>query len=326
MKISVIIPYYNPDNSQALQKLLIRAVRSALGNLKGVCDHEVIIVNDGSEYDPDLSDIPDPAIRYLRRPHGMLGAARNTGIDNAKGNIIAFLDADDCYYPGSLAPCIEAMDHQNADLLGFGQTTTKTQKDIECRSTSRPEFSNPVSGDDFMQCHNLPGSACRYLIRMSLIKENGLRFTENAYIEDEEFTPRLVFLSRRYVNTDYPVYAYYVHPGSIITSNTLQKTEQKANHTVNALDSLISFRNSHINEPHKGLDRKINTLAIDHLRRTLRRKDWRTALPIQTATLQQMELFPLNVQGLPFKFRIFAWLASSHPGQYILHLIERLYR
>jgi hypothetical protein len=32
------------------------------------------------------------------------------------------------------------------------------------------------------------------------------------------------------------------------------------------------------------------------------------------------------VQDLPFKFRIFASLVSNHPGQYILHLIERLYR
>ena len=326
MKISVIIPYYNPDNDLPTEDLLIRAVRSALDNLKGICEHEVLIVNDGSPYDPDLDTLSDPAIKYIRRPHGMLGAARNTGIENATGDVISFLDADDYYYPHSLAPCIEAMSHFDADLLGFGFRTTRSDRDIERLSAGRPVFTKPITGNEFMRRNNLPGSACKYLIRLSLIRNNGLRFKENAYIEDEEFTPRLFFYSWRYVDTTFPVYAYYVHPGSIITSASAQKTEQKSNYTILALESLLQFREEHIHEPHEGLDRKIHTLAIDHIRRTLRRDDWRDSLQLQFNKLRALELYPFHVQGLPFKFWIFASLSGTRPGQSILHVIEWFYK
>ena len=91
MKISVIIPYYNPDNDPALEKLLIRAAQSAIDNLTGISEHEIIIVNDGSPSDPNLDTLSGFSIKYLRRPHGMLGAARNTGIDNSTGDVITFL-------------------------------------------------------------------------------------------------------------------------------------------------------------------------------------------------------------------------------------------
>ena len=92
MKISVIIPYYNPDNDPELERLLIMAAKSALDNLTGISEHEVIIVNDGSPSNPNLDALSGFSIKYLRRPHGMLGAARNTGMDNATGDVITFLD------------------------------------------------------------------------------------------------------------------------------------------------------------------------------------------------------------------------------------------
>lgn len=326
MKISVIVPYYNPENDLNTEDLLIRAVMSALNNLKGVCDHEVLIVDDGSPYEPDLDTLSDPAIRYIRRPHGMLGAARNTGIENATGDVISFLDADDYYYPGALAPCIKAMEQNSADLVGFGIRTTKSGNGIDRLSSGKPVFSAPMTGDEYMCRNNLYGSACRYLIRSSLIRNNGLRFVENAFIEDEEFVPRLFFYTWRYINTTFPVYAYYIHSGSIITSDSAQRIEQKSDHTIMALKSLLQFRDEHIHEPHEGFDRKIHTLAIDHLRRTLRRIDWRSALPQQMDTLRQMGLYPLHLHGIPFKFWIFAGLTGNRPGQYILHVIEFFYK
>ena len=89
MKLSVIIPYWNPDGNARTDALLLRAVRSARDSQP----FEIIVVNDGSPSDPDLTSFPE--IKYLRREHGMLGATRNTGIEAATGDAISFLDADD---------------------------------------------------------------------------------------------------------------------------------------------------------------------------------------------------------------------------------------
>lgn len=321
MKLSVIIPYWNPDSNAQTDALLMRAVRSAQDSRP----FEIIVVNDGSPSDPDLTSFPE--VRYLRREHGMLGATRNTGIEAAKGDVISFLDADDYYYPGSLKPCLEAMESTGADLLGFGHSITANADSIDSVKTCcGPSFSDPVTGDEFMRSNNLFGSACQYLISRKLINDNALRFKEGVYIEDEEFTPRLLFFSKKFIRTDYPVYAYYVHSGTIITTQTQQMTDLKAKHMIGAIESLQTFCNEHSAEPHQGLDRKIKTLTIDHLRRTLRRKDWRGAMPAQIQELQRLGLFPVPTIGLPFKFRLFGLFSRCRLGRYLLHLTESIYK
>lgn len=321
MKLSVIIPYWNPDGNAQTDALLQRAVRSALDSNP----FEIIVVNDGSPSDPDLSSFPE--VKYIRREHGMLGATRNTGIEAATGDILAFLDADDYYYPGTLKPCMEAMETAGADLLGFGHSITANAHSIDTVKTCcGPSFSDPMTGDEFMRTNNLFGSACLYLISRKLIVDSTLRFKENVYIEDEEFTPRLLFFSRKFIRTDYPVYAYYVHSGTIITTQTREMTDLKAKHMISAIESLLEFRNEHSAEPHQGLDRKIKTLAIDHLRRTLRRPDWRSAIPVQTAELKRLGLYPFNTRCLPFRFRLFGLFSRCRPGRYLLHLTESLYK
>ena len=321
MKLSVIIPYWNPDGNARTDALLTRAVRSARDSQP----FEIIVVNDGSPSDPDLTSFPE--IKYLRREHGMLGATRNTGIEAATGDAISFLDADDYYYPGAMKPCLDKMEASGADLLGFGHSITANADSIDGVSTCcGPSFSDPVTGDEFMRSNNLFGSACQYIISRRLIEENALRFKEGVYIEDEEFTPRLLFFSKRFIRTDYPVYAYYIHSGTIITTQTQEMTDLKASHMTAAIESLLSFRDSHSSEPHQGLDRKIKTLAIDHLRRTLRRPDWKSALPVQTQELGRLGLYPVRTAGLPFKFRLFGLLSRCRLGLFILHLIESHYK
>ena len=325
MTISVIIPYYNPHSDPQTDSLLRRAVLSARENLQGITDYEIIVVNDGSDPDPDLSFVDNPGIRYIRRPHGMLGAARNTGMENAQGDYITFLDADDLYLPGTLAHCIKAIRESDADLLGFGMERVSPGTAPKTPSGT-PHFNAPVTGDDFMRTHNLPGSACRYIIRSSLIREHQLRFMENAYIEDEEFTPRLMFFSQRYVETGYPVYAYCIRGGSIITSTSLEMTMARSADTLKALDRLLRFRDEHLSLPHTGLDRKISYLAMDHVRRTLRRRDWRSSSRDQISTLTSMGLFPLKCKESSPGFRLYSLLSRCGAGRLLLRLTDKIYR
>lgn len=322
MKVSVIVPYYNPDSSPALEQLLARAVLSARDNLTDI-PHEIIIVNDGSPSDPTVPSAPD--VIYIRREHGMLGAARNTGIDNATGNVICFLDADDFYYPKSLAPCLAIMEQAQADLLAFGMVRTAGTDTASTPAGGKPQYTGPMTGNGYMRLNNLPGSACRYLISMSLIRDCKLRFMENAFIEDEEFTPRLMHFSKRYVETSYPVYAYCVREGSIITSDTSALIQAKSDDTLKAIGNLITFREQHLQEPHEGLDRKISFLAMDLMRRTLRRKDWKEAIQPAKESLRALGLYPFKCGGYPFKFRVFSILSRNRAGLWLLHLIEKRY-
>ena len=93
--VSVIIPYYRASQTIA------RAVESALGQT--VLPLEILIVDDGSPEDAaEATKQFGSSVTVIRKPNGGAASARNLGIEHAKGEWIAFLDADDYWEPAKL--------------------------------------------------------------------------------------------------------------------------------------------------------------------------------------------------------------------------------
>ncbi|MGH2811490.1 MAG: glycosyltransferase family 2 protein, partial [Actinomycetota bacterium] len=94
-RCSVVIPAYN------VGPFVTEAVSSALGQT--FADIEVIVVNDGSS--DETAAVLEPLMErivYLEQPNRGLAAARNRGMQQASGEFVAFLDADDFWMPGYL--------------------------------------------------------------------------------------------------------------------------------------------------------------------------------------------------------------------------------
>lgn len=97
--VSVVIPCYNHA------RFLAEAIESVLQQTyKNV---EIIVIDDGSK--DNTKEIADQfsAVKYVYQPNQGLSAARNTGIDNSKGEFLVFLDADDLLYPNAIATNID---------------------------------------------------------------------------------------------------------------------------------------------------------------------------------------------------------------------------
>jgi glycosyltransferase involved in cell wall biosynthesis len=93
--VSVVIPYYRASQTIA------RAVESALGQT--VRPHEILIVDDGCPEDAAGAIRQfGSSVTLLRKPNGGTASARNLGIEHARGDWIAFLDADDYWEPSKL--------------------------------------------------------------------------------------------------------------------------------------------------------------------------------------------------------------------------------
>ena len=90
-KISVVIPAYNA------MAYLPETIANLLSQTFD--DFEVIVVNDGSSDETEqwVSQISDPRVQLVSQENQGLAGARNTGIANAQGEYIAFLDADDLW-------------------------------------------------------------------------------------------------------------------------------------------------------------------------------------------------------------------------------------
>ena len=101
--ISVIIPTYNCD------RYIVQAIDSVLTQEN--CEVEVIVIDDGSTDNTETVLEPyGDEIRYILQKNQGVAAARNHGIAQAKGNYVAFLDADDYCLPGKLAAQAEILD------------------------------------------------------------------------------------------------------------------------------------------------------------------------------------------------------------------------
>jgi glycosyltransferase involved in cell wall biosynthesis len=93
--VSVIIPSYNSAG------FVVPAVESAFAQTYSPV--EVIVVDDGSTDNTRERLVPwNDRVRYVYQPNGGLSKARNRGIKEARGDLIAFLDADDQWLPSKL--------------------------------------------------------------------------------------------------------------------------------------------------------------------------------------------------------------------------------
>jgi glycosyltransferase involved in cell wall biosynthesis len=111
--ISVIIPVYN--GQKTIQETLASVLNQRFG------DFEVIVVNDGSQ-DATLeiiNSINDYRIKVFSYPNTGVSASRNRGIDQAKGEFIAFLDADDLWTSDKLEKQLKALQANPQAALAY---------------------------------------------------------------------------------------------------------------------------------------------------------------------------------------------------------------
>jgi hypothetical protein len=94
-RFSVIIPVYNSAGT------LTRAIESVFEQTWPA--HEIIVVDDGStDYSVQVANGFASKVRVIQQPNAGVASARNQGAESATGDWLAFLDADDWYYPDRL--------------------------------------------------------------------------------------------------------------------------------------------------------------------------------------------------------------------------------
>ena len=116
-KISIILPTYNCAGylSDSISSALAQTFR----------DFELLIIDDGStDNTGDLIEkkYRDPRIRYIRQGHMGLAAARNTGLANARGEYVTFLDADDLFTKDKIEKQLAVFEkHSGAGVVYTGE-------------------------------------------------------------------------------------------------------------------------------------------------------------------------------------------------------------
>jgi glycosyltransferase involved in cell wall biosynthesis len=136
-RVSVIIPCFNHG------RFLRNAAQSVLSQT--LADIELIIVDDGStdETATVIAGLHDPRVRVQVTGNRGVSAARNVGLDMARGEFTAFLDADDAWEPDKLARQVAIMDSEPEVTLVFTDLRRFSPSDeqLERQLTFVPELS-----------------------------------------------------------------------------------------------------------------------------------------------------------------------------------------
>ena len=139
VSLSVVIPAYNAE------RFLAEALESVLAQAHGGL--ELIVVDDGSVDGTALVARSFGApVRVLQQANQGVGGARNTGIGAAAGEMLAFLDADDAWTPGSLAARMDRL-ASDPSLDGiFGLVENWQDGPAELQVKAGDTASGPVAG------------------------------------------------------------------------------------------------------------------------------------------------------------------------------------
>ena len=194
--VSVVLPIYN------VEKYLSRCLESVVN--QSYRKLEIILVDDESpDKCPEICDkwaAKDSRIKVIHKKNGGLGHARNTGIENATGEYICFVDSDDYIASDTIEKAYEAVKKENADIGIFGFLTvdkngnvtnvitpkTKCQKyvDEKVLTVFLPDLIswNPDNG----VATDLRMSAWTALYSMELIQRNSWRFVSEREIISED--------------------------------------------------------------------------------------------------------------------------------------------
>lgn len=196
IKLSYILPCYN------VAEYISRCIDSILAQDLQVGEYEIICVNDCST-DNIIDIISDyqklyPNIKLINHSKNLTaGGARNTGIDNANGKYIWFVDPDDAVCSESVSNLLQLCENEDLDILVFNEKYYEIDGSVVVcnRVINSPVF----SGQNFLTTYfstelaNIC-SVCNQIFKTTYLKESNIRYPKIPASQD------VVYLWEVFVN------------------------------------------------------------------------------------------------------------------------------
>ena len=210
-KISVIVPVYK------VEQYLPRCLDSILAQ---TYEHlEIICVNDGSP-DNSLAILEryaarDARIKVISRENGGLSAARNTGLDAATGELIAFVDSDDFLLPTMAETLLRALEAHSADMVNCQFNHYRSAEDIAPRGYDHaPLVCETMEALRLLLADKqVTNHVWRNLYKAELFVD--IRFPEGKFFEDIVVTPQIFAKAGKVVFLSDALYQYRENRNSI---------------------------------------------------------------------------------------------------------------
>lgn len=221
-KISVVIPMYN------VEKYIEKCIDSVYKQNIAEDEFEIILIDDESP-DASLAIAKEVTknrsnVVFISQKNKGLGGARNTGIQNANGEYLLFLDSDDGLLPNVLKKLIAIATTEDLDILEFAAQGINEKGEVLYQIANTSQVYQ--SGYEYYNKVRYMNSACNKLYKRTFLLENELFFLEKIYIEDFEFNTRALAAVNRIRATD-KLISQFLQSENSITRNTDEAKKKK---------------------------------------------------------------------------------------------------
>lgn len=212
MKLSIIVPVYQVEAhiDECITSILDQTFR----------DFELILVDDGSlDRCPAICDVyaqKDSRIRVIHQKNQGLSAARNTGLQAARGDYIGFVDSDDFIEASMYEKLLDNLEREKADISVCGRYKVWGDKKIQEQKSNVYKVMDSAQALALMNTNVLgyfDVAAWDKIYKRSCFK--GIEFPEGKLCEDWFVMYMLFFNAHRIVYDSIPLYNYRQRTGSI---------------------------------------------------------------------------------------------------------------
>lgn len=251
-KVSVVIPTYNYAH------FLPEAVQSVLAQT--FPNFELIIVDDGStDNTPEVAKrfLGDPRVRYVRQENRGLSAARNTGIREARGKYVAFLDPDDLWLPEKLEKQVALVEKDVDIALAY---CTVEFMDTDGAPLPHVAWPHPPGAGvkELLYMNWVVGSGSSVLVRKAVFEEAGLFNESLRGLEDIDMWLRILH-GREWACEEQPLARIRRHGKSMQSGKAMNLRKREAEylrHLGKALEmfpDLRRFRKEALHHIYEGM-------------------------------------------------------------------------
>jgi glycosyltransferase involved in cell wall biosynthesis len=213
-RVSVILPVYN--GAKTIRETIDCALRQSFA------DFELIVVDDGS-HDSTLAivgEFRDPRLKVRTYPNAGLAASRNRGVHLSRGELLAFLDADDIWLPEKLEAQVAALDEHPDAALAYVWTDYIDEEGRLIHRGQRPSHTGWVRDalllTDFIETGSNP-----VVRRRTLLQCGGFDESLQA-AEDWDLWLRLA-TRHPFVVVKRPLVLYRIHQAAMSSADVLRQ-------------------------------------------------------------------------------------------------------
>lgn len=322
MFLSIIIPHYNIP-----RELLERCLHSIQSQGIPNDEYEIILVDDASGTPPTWVTGTNANVRLIINGHTGPGGTRNKGIENATGEYIMFVDADDFLFNnGEILSCIEKLKCERPHILRYNYIVRKDCNDTTTTPRKRIRFSNTISGAAYMESNNLSGSSCTFFFKRELATKKGIRFPENVFHEDEEFNTILHYHAQTLIDSNANLYCYCTRNGSTTANSSEEFENRRISDFIYITERLQAFAQSQAGKSNaiqtRAIEHKLDTLTVDAILNMMYAgMSAESIIKRCTENFSPIGLYPLRKATYSLKYRIFRYLANKDLGIKLLRII-----